>query len=287
MDKLLKKKLLSLFKEFTLFCKTNNLTYYAAYGTAIGAVRHHGIIPWDDDIDVWMPRDDYEKLLKLKSTLLNTNYEITNIENKGYYLYFAKFCNRNTSIIEREGEPIIGLYIDIFPLDNYDESRGGHLTKLSDIYRILWLLYGHGYRNYHRYEIQKHLYHKEFTRLLIVLLDTLLKIIRIPLKFIITKINNRLKSVPYTGKVWMYSIIKSECRIYPSSWFGKGIKVPFEDFEVILPTEYDKVQHTIYGDYMTPPIEANRKSHHFRYFIDLNQRLSRSTIIKKLYRTDL
>ncbi|KXB74135.1 hypothetical protein HMPREF1860_02125 [Prevotella amnii] len=125
MDKLLQKKLLSLFKEFTLFCKKNNLTYYAAYGTAIGAVRHHGIIPWDDDVDVWMPRKDYEKLLKLKTTLLKTNYEIINIENKGYYLYFAKFCNRNTSIIEREGEPNIGLYIDIFPLDNYNTSRGG------------------------------------------------------------------------------------------------------------------------------------------------------------------
>lgn len=283
MDKLLQKKLLSLFKEFTLFCKKNNLTYYAAYGTAIGAVRHHGIIPWDDDVDVWMPRKDYEKLLKLKTTLLKTNYEIINIENKGYYLYFAKFCNRNTSIIEREGEPNIGLYIDIFPLDNYNTSRGGYLTKFNNAYRILWLLYGHSNRNYHWQEIKKHLSHKEFSQLSIILLDNLLKIIRIPLKSIITKINNWVKSVPFTGKVWMYSIIKSECNIYPSSWFGEGIKVPFEDFEVILPIEYNKILHTIYGDYMTPPIDANRTSHHSRYFIDLNQRLSRSNIIKKLY----
>ena len=97
------------------------MRYYAAYGTALGAVRHRGIIPWDDDIDVWMPCEDYERFLSLRNQLTATPYEILDIQNKGYYLYFAKFCDKNTTLIEREGEPIIGLY----PLDNYDPSKNG------------------------------------------------------------------------------------------------------------------------------------------------------------------
>ena len=118
-----KQRLIKLFKEFIDVCNKNKLRYYAAYGTALGAVRHRGIIPWDDDIDVWMPREDYERFLSLRNQLTATPYEILDIQNKGYYLYFAKFCNKNTTLIEREGKPIIGLYIDIFPLDNYDPSK--------------------------------------------------------------------------------------------------------------------------------------------------------------------
>gem|GEM_PF-4050912 len=83
---MLKKALTSTLKGFINFCEQHNLRYYAAFGTAIGAVRHHGIIPWDDDIDVYMPREDYNKFLSLRGTLENSEYEIVDIENKGYYL---------------------------------------------------------------------------------------------------------------------------------------------------------------------------------------------------------
>ena len=86
-----KQRLIKLFKEFIDVCNKNKLRYYAAYGTALGAVRHRGIIPWDDDIDVWMPREDYERFLSLRNQLTATPYEILDIQNKGYYLYFAKF----------------------------------------------------------------------------------------------------------------------------------------------------------------------------------------------------
>ena len=133
MDSQLNNSLLTLFKAFIAFCHEHHLTYYAAYGTALGAVRHQGMIPWDDDIDVWMPRKDYDKLLSLRSHLNGTNYEIIDIKDKGYYLYFAKFCDRNSTIIEREGEALMGLYLDIFPLDNYDNHKGKlSLIHISD-----------------------------------------------------------------------------------------------------------------------------------------------------------
>lgn len=125
--------LLPVFRAFVDFCNRNQLTYYAAYGTVIGAVRHKGFIPWDDDIDVWMPRRDYERFLSLRDKLISTHYEIIDIEDKGYYLYFAKFCDRRSTIIEREGQSIMGLYIDVFPLDYYDD-KGGETIKESQQY---------------------------------------------------------------------------------------------------------------------------------------------------------
>ena len=87
--------LLKTFKAFINFCEQHGLTYYAAFGTALGAVRHQGFIPWDDDVDVYMPREDYNRLLALRGVLDSSKYEVIDIENKGYYLYFAKWCMRN------------------------------------------------------------------------------------------------------------------------------------------------------------------------------------------------
>ena len=147
-DNQLKTALASTLKAFIDFCQQHALTYYAAYGTAIGAVRHHGLIPWDDDIDVFMPREDYNKLLSLRSTLNTTEYEIIDIENQGYYLYFAKWCQRNSTLIEKPGEPALGIYVDIFPLDYFDEKYCKPLLKYNELYRYLWLIYGHGSRRY-------------------------------------------------------------------------------------------------------------------------------------------
>ena len=111
-------------KEFQKICNRHQLTYYAIGGTAIGAVRHHGIIPWDDDIDVGMPRPDYERFLEICRTSDLGNYElVSNETHRNYNLPFPKFCNRNTTLVERMDVPcVIGLFIDIFPLDNTSDD---------------------------------------------------------------------------------------------------------------------------------------------------------------------
>jgi LicD family protein len=277
-DAMLKKALTSTLKGFINFCEQHNLRYYAAFGTAIGAVRHHGIIPWDDDIDVYMPREDYNKFLSLRGTLENSEYEIVDIENKGYYLYFAKWCQRNSTLIEKLGEPALGIYVDIFPLDFYDEKYCEPLIRHNELYRYLWLIYGHGSRKYSFADFCSglRLIRKgKFGRVVSILLDTsVLKLLRLPSHFLIRKFMKRLEEAPKSSYCWCYSIISCESKPMPADWFGKGIKMQFEDVDILMPSNYDEYLTCMYGDYMTPPPVEKRPSSHARYFIDFNHRYS-------------
>lgn len=112
-----KKSLLQTFKAFDYFCRKHGITYYAGGGTLIGAVRHKGIIPWDDDIDVLMLKEDYDKFIALKQECSNSDYRILDYHDSGYYLPYAKFVDANTTIWEVKEFPyVIGTFIDVFPL---------------------------------------------------------------------------------------------------------------------------------------------------------------------------
>jgi len=92
--------------------------YYAAYGTMLGAVRHKGIIPWDDDIDVYMPRESYNRLITLISEALNRDFEILSWHCKGYHQVFIKVCDLHSMLCPfPDLSVIMGVFIDVFPLD--------------------------------------------------------------------------------------------------------------------------------------------------------------------------
>jgi len=128
MDKETLKKLhnthIEILNEFVRICKENNLIYFLFYGTLLGAVRHKGFIPWDDDLDVAMPRSDYEKFINIYEVVKNTKYYI--VTNKcpvnTYYHYnqISKLCKKGTIFEEttRYEKDYCGIYIDIFPYDN-------------------------------------------------------------------------------------------------------------------------------------------------------------------------
>ena len=123
-------KLLQTFEAFSQFCKANNLTYYAAYGTCLGAVRHHGFIPWDDDIDVYMKREDYERLLSVRDQLNGTKWSVSDFRDGNYPYSFGKFYATDCSVWELRQFPfIIGPWIDIFPLDEWEENK-----EVADLY---------------------------------------------------------------------------------------------------------------------------------------------------------
>ena len=99
----------------------------------------------------------------------------------------------------------------------------------------------------------------------------------------IKSIQGILLSIPETNKIWTYDVKSSLSVLFSKDWFGDGIKLPFENLEITVPSNYDKVLKTYYGDYMTPPPTTQRQSQHYRYFIDLEKRYSRKEIMEKMY----
>lgn len=120
---------LGILKKFDSICKENGLEYSLAYGTMLGAIRHKGFIPWDDDIDVFMKREDYEKLLKLKYD--DGDFEIKSYRySKNYYFLYSKMVDKRTYICEDwRAEKDMGLFVDIFPLDYCNFSGEGDELK--------------------------------------------------------------------------------------------------------------------------------------------------------------
>lgn len=129
----LKRIELDILKYIKTQCEKYNLRYYLAYGTLLGAVRHKGFIPWDDDIDIHMPREDYDKLIELEYNNPDSKYKLLSPKyNKDYYYSFAKMVD-NETILEETGLKQIkelGVYVDIFPLD-YIKKKGALKVKIE------------------------------------------------------------------------------------------------------------------------------------------------------------
>ena len=277
MDRILYKSiLLHTMKDFISLCEENKLKYVAAFGTVLGAVRHNGLIPWDDDIDVYMPREDYNKLLTLKNKLKGTKYELQDYCDEGYYLPYAKFCNKNTTLWELEEFPhIIGVFIDIFPLDKC--SRNIEVVKdMHKEYRKAWFRY------------LNCLFVPPKEKILISIYGFKLRTILTYLKCYISKYFLKRKLLnDFKKRENTISEFKGECYIYydvyinenidkliyPPEWIENNILFKFEDFNIKLPEQFHEYLSQEYGDYMQlPPIEG-RKSQHFCHFVDLKKRL--------------
>ena len=266
------KGLLKTFKFLVGFLEKHNLRYCAAAGTVLGAVRHKGFIPWHDDIDIMMPRDDYDKLMLMGREIENFGYELHSINNEGYYLAYAKVCDNNSTLWEVEELPyVIGnFFIDIFPLDFTDASDDAILCKLNECKKISHL-WKSSIGCYYIKDVLSSICRcelREAKRLIVVYTRSLRKMHY--RKKILRTIDINKSS---TGNkcIWVFS---DNSYIYKKSIVYDTIKLPFEDILIKIPKEYDYYLRLLYGDYMTlPPIEK-RISHHFHYYVDLNRRLT-------------
>ena len=247
---------LEILRRFDMLCSEHGLRYSVAYGTMIGCVRHHGYIPWDDDIDVIMPRSDYEKLLKLK--FHEGDFEIRHYSyTDGYFYPFAKMTNNGFLLCENNRcEKDMGIFIDIFPLDfipcnedfiKIEKSTKKHGEKL--------LLLGLS-----KFDPNRSL----FNRIKRISFYCLIN----PLRKILLKLGEqKFYCAESNGSDLLmnqfFIVKKGKCHSI-KDW-DSIIRMKFENIEVSVLSNYDAILRGIYGDYMKlPPVEEQVSPHQIK-----------------------
>jgi lipopolysaccharide cholinephosphotransferase len=253
-------ELLILFRDI---CEENQLTYYISGGTFLGAIRHKGFIPWDDDIDVAMPREDYDKFVQLAPKVVKGEHQFWHYSlvseskrpNSRLVDYSVKIKN-NSWKIPRE-EPV---WIDIFPLDGLPKSP--IKAKLHKI-KLLVLKVLVGFANFENIQDNKK-GRPWYERVLIALnkVFSIGKLLNLTKQYdyleqSLRKYSNDSSEIFFNfhGAYRFNSIFNKE-QIY-----GNGIKVEFEGFEFNAPANYDEYLKQIYGNYMEVPPEHMRNKH--------------------------
>lgn len=260
----LQQKEFEILQEVVNICEKENIKYFLVCGTALGAVKYKGFIPWDDDIDIGIFRNDYEKFLKVAPMLLPKHMFLQTFETeKNYPHFFAKIRNSNTTYIEKSVEHLSinhGIYIDIFPLDGYPKgtirkklfeiakriynwqrsaSFKGETTTKTMCVRLVGRLLG---------------YHKR-TNQVVRKLDKLIRRCDIDESDVICNHGNWQGKLEYAPK-WHY---------------GEGIWGEFEGLKVRLPGNADSYLTQKYGNWREDLPEEKKIGHHFFSVCDVNK----------------
>lgn len=258
----IQKKLLDIMAWYDSFCAEHGLTYYAIGGTLLGAVRHGGFIPWDDDIDVGMPREDYERFKALmKGADGRFRAETTDDGNRDFTYSFCKLYDTTTTVVYGKRKPIKrGLFIDVFPLDGLGDTRKDTFKRFKKI---------------------------QFKRKMITAKNSG---INPNLSFVMNAAIVLSKLLPYSWRRLLDKTHRFCARrsfyesvfvanvfgrwhgreVVEREWLGEPQRFKFESIEISGPAYADKYLTSIYGDYMTPPREADRKPDHESILLDLN-----------------
>lgn len=251
---------LEILKSFSKICDEHKLRYFLSNGTLLGAIRHKGFIPWDDDIDVYMPRNDYMTFLQLVGSSLEPHYKLLTPYNSKEYIYtYAKLYDDRTILIEWPDTVryTIGVYIDIFPVDGLPESikeTKKHFDRLKKLNRLNWLCILAGKRYTYDSNFLKRVYGYIF-----IFLAQL-----IGRKFYFKKLDKLARKYDFDKSEYVAVAVAgygSVERVKQNS-FATYKKVQFENNFFNSPVGYHEYLTSLYGDYMKlPPADEQVKRH--------------------------
>lgn len=257
--------------EIVSICDRHNLKYFLVGGTCLGAVRHNGFIPWDDDIDIALPRDDYEKFAQICVAELNSKYFYQDHKTESQYpLNFAKLRRNNTTFVEGGYKDLKihhGVYLDIFPLDGMSNDMKVAKKHISNVHRArgrcLGLLFldikefkNRSFKSKIKYFIGK--VYKKF----LGMKNAWKKVDKLMTKYSLKESS----IIGNIGGAWGIKEVMPKAIMLGND--GEETFMQFEGKEYRVPYDYDAYLKCLYGDYMTPPPEYKRVSHHG--IIDIN-----------------
>lgn len=246
---------LEILKEIHRVCKKFDIKYYLIGGTLLGAVRHGGFIPWDDDIDIALPREDYEKFCSVCAEEIAPKYQIRNIKtDKGFWLNYSKIEKKNTIFVEQGGiaiSPKPGIFVDIFVLDKVPSENGFVKRAVTRLVKYttaeIYCRQLNSKRN-----IKSKLY---FLPLSLFRLKDLFAISN----YLQNLYTDSVDSGYYINYGSQYPGFKET---YPIKAFGIPGEMKFEDGVFYIPEDYSYVLGHVFGpDYMQLPPEEKRINH--------------------------
>lgn len=253
-------RILRILKEFDRVCCEHGLRYYIVDGTMLGAVRHGGFIPWDDDIDVGMPRRDYETLVKHASEWLPEPYELVcDRTDDRFILPFAKIQDAGTTLIQDAYYKYVGgVSIDVFPLDGMvgdvnKQKRFWRRTKMLRLKALYYTFREPFKRGFRIDSIPVWIYQR---------------FVKIPDAQ--RWLRRHQSQYPYEGSALVINHDDWSRGIMPREYYGEPVPIVFEGetfMGVAMPREY---LTQLYGDYMQLPPEDNRITHPYVY-LDLGK----------------
>lgn len=246
-------------KEADRICKKNNINYMLFAGTMLGAVRHKGFIPWDDDLDILMLRSEYERFLQIAEKDLDLKkYYLQKEFTPHWPMFFSKLRCNGTACIERyipkDEDTHMGVYIDIFPCDNLYENK--IMRKLQFAASKIVIANSLGNRGYLSNNILKKV---------VVWISRIM-----PVNILKGFVEYRRGTTSSMVHTFFGGASQYEKNIYPRSWLSQTRLCQFEDEEFSVPVGYDEILTQLYGDYMTPLPENKRGQKKHAEIVDLS-----------------